>query len=111
MSKVISFRLNPDNPMEAEALRVLEEKQAQGLSYRRVLCEALLSMRDVMSPYSSSLEDINMTLEKFNELIDRLVYCDRGNAYIRSADTKQIALNEDFIHSVKFAARIGMKLD
>jgi len=33
MSKVISFRLNPENPREAQAIAILRAKQAEGFSY------------------------------------------------------------------------------
>ena len=55
MSKVISFRLNPDNPREAQALEILRTKQAEGFSSRRVLTDALIGLmfkNDVGPPYS-----------------------------------------------------------
>jgi hypothetical protein len=42
MSVVIGFRLNPDNPREAQALEILRTKQAEGYSYRRVLTDELI---------------------------------------------------------------------
>ena len=44
MSKVISFRLNPDNPREAEALSVLEKWQNQGFSTRHTITEAIIKL-------------------------------------------------------------------
>ena len=44
MSEVISFRLDPDNPREAQALKILRTKQAEGFSSRRVLTDALIFM-------------------------------------------------------------------
>jgi hypothetical protein len=44
MSEVISFRLDRNNPREAQALGVLKKGQEAGYSLRHVLTEALLAL-------------------------------------------------------------------
>ena len=44
MSEVISFRLNPENPREAQALEILRAKKSEGFSSRQVLTDALIGM-------------------------------------------------------------------
>ena len=43
-SRQIGFRLDPDNPREAQALAVLEQGRAAGYKARHILTEALLAL-------------------------------------------------------------------
>lgn len=52
MSKVFSFRLNPKNQREAEALAILKDWLAQGYSIRHTVTEALLNLNAVNSQTS-----------------------------------------------------------
>ena len=44
MSKVISFRLNKNNPREAIAWHVLQARIAKGYSIRHIMTEALIKL-------------------------------------------------------------------
>jgi len=99
MSVVISFRLNPDNPREAQALKILQTKQAEGFSSRRRLTDALISVLDD--------HDFNETLEHVSDLLERL----NGNNQECSQIPRQqsTSLNDHFLNSVKMAAKPGLR--
>ena len=68
MSKVISFRLNPDNPREAQALEILISKQSEGFSSRRLLTDALISME-------TRREEVTFfSLEKIGDALEHVSY-------------------------------------
>lgn len=46
MSKVFSFRLDADNPREAQARDVIDDWVSQGYSLRHILTEALISFQE-----------------------------------------------------------------
>ena len=110
MSEVISFRLNPDNPREAQALEILRTKQAEGFSSRRILTDALIGMvvekgQDSLFP----IEEFNIALEHVSGLLEQL----NGGNHDHSQSTRPqvAALNDNFLNSVKIAARPGLNLD
>lgn len=110
MSKVISFRLNPENPREAQALEILRSKQAEGFSSRRVLTDALIGIvakkgRDNLF----SIDEFNMALEHVSDLLERI---NNGNPdHDQSTHSKVASLNDNFLNSVKMAAKPGLNLD
>jgi len=110
MSKVISFRLNPDNPREAQALEILKTKQAEGFSSRQVLTDALIGM--VAEKGQSVLfyiDEFNEALEQVSGLLERL----NGGNHAQNQPTfsQGTPLNDNFLNSVKVAARPGVNLE
>jgi len=107
MSKIISFRLNPDNKLEAQALEILKTKQAEGFSRRRILTDALIGMvTPTRQGDSFPLDEFNQTLEQVSGLLERL----NGGTQPQSQPVHPQAsgLNENFINSVRVAARPGI---
>jgi hypothetical protein len=107
MSIVISFRLNPDNPREAQALDILRTKQKEGFSSRRILTDALIKM--AVENGNSNFPPINEfheTLEQVSGLLERL------NGAIQTTNqpihSEASALNDAFLTNVRIAARAGM---
>ena len=110
MSKVISFRLNPDNPREAQALEILRAKQAEGFSSRRVLTDALIAIVTVKQQGTLfSMKEFYEAMEKVSDLIERIN--DQNYSPDQSTHTQVVALNETFLKSVKIAAKPGLELD
>ncbi|MBC8509642.1 MAG: hypothetical protein ISR58_07080 [Anaerolineales bacterium] len=112
MSEVISFRLNPDNPREAQALEILRTKQAEGFSSRRVLTDALVDLaarkeQDTLF----SIEEFNMALEHVSDLLERIDGGSQGNENHQSTSPQRVTLHDDFLNSVKVAAKPGLNLD
>ena len=110
MSEVISFRLDPDNPREAQALEILKTKQAEGFSSRRVLTDALIGIianngQDTLF----SIDEFNTALEQVSGLLEQL----RGGNQTQSQPTppQVAALDDNFLNSVAIAARPGVNLD
>lgn len=73
MSEVISFRLDPNNPREAQALEVLRARREEGYSTRHVLTEALLGFEGRSDLYTiSSPEEFRSTLEQVARLLEQI---------------------------------------
>lgn len=107
MSEVISFRLNPDNKREAQALEILKTKQAEGFSRRRILADALIGMvTSTRQGDSFSIDEFNQALGQVSGLLERL----NGGSQRQNqpAQPQASGLNENFINSVRVAARPGI---
>jgi hypothetical protein len=100
MSKVYSFRLNSDNPREAQAREVIESWVNDGYSLRYVVTEALLNNLE----YKIKLEDIYSLVEKLKNMIS-------GGEITRSIviDKEFNGLSPTFTTSVKNSVRPGLK--
>lgn len=112
MSKVISFRLDPDNPREAIALEILRAEQAKGFSSRRILADALIALED--KPGKSqvlSVEEFNIALEQIAGLLEKINNDNPGNAGHEPVDSQPHALNAHFLQSVKVAVKPGINLE
>lgn len=110
MSEVISFRLNPDNPREAKALDILRSKQAEGFSSRRILTDALIDMvTDKKQVYSVPMTEFYNALEQVSDLLERLDVDDHNDH--QSTHSRVAVLNDNFINSMKNAAKPGLNLD
>lgn len=110
---MIGFRLDPDNPREAQALEVLARWQEQGYSIRHTLTEALVRLE--MSEQEHPLHDLAETLhamtaalDQVGERLDRLQR--RGFRATQSSEGASAALSEAFIASVRNAAKAGLGL-
>ena len=107
MSKVISFRMNPENPREAEALSILYDWLSQGFSTRHTLTEALLILD---SGKSQSLD--NGTLAYLtNQIQEFLVNVETGSAYKTKNNeiSPKQELSAGFVSSIIKAAKPGIK--
>ena len=105
MSKVISFRLNPDNPREAEALTVVQKRLTQGFSTRHTITEALLELDSSNSQAAENnmLRDLSHQLKKILENIES------GTSFMKTkgeVSTKE-KLSEGFVNSILNSAKPG----
>lgn len=109
MSKVISFRLNPANPREAEALAILQEWTSKGFNPRHTLTEALLMLDSGKSP---PLDDgtLNNLTNIINQLLETI---EAGSSFL--ANNSDILLkgelSDRFVASICNAAKPGLKPD
>jgi hypothetical protein len=102
MSEVISFRLDKDNPREAQARTVLKVWGDKGYGIRHVLTEALLNYQ------RSQAEVYNQELfEKLDIICDLL----QKNSIPSTHIENEIILSDQFMASVKKAANPGLRLD
>ncbi len=111
MSEVISFRLDPNNPREAEAMRVLTHCQEQGYSVRHILTEALLNFErmEADSNAKGQLEQILMLMHQITDQLHHLQ--ESGSKLSELPRGPQAALSEAFVLSVKSAAKPGITLE
>ena len=77
MCKVISFRLDQNNPREAEALSILDDRLSQGFSTRHTLTEALLLLDSskFRSLDNGALNDLT------NQIIELLASVDSNSTH------------------------------
>ena len=112
MSKVISFRLDPDNPREAKALDILREKQASGFSSRRILADALVALEDKKGiSQALYVEEFNEILERIVRLLEKNNFETPGIANPDPVSSRPHALNDHFLQSVKVAVKPGINLE
>ena len=109
MSKVISFRLNPENPRDARALAVLQDWLSQGYSTRHTLTEALLMLDSGKSqpPDNETLNDLSHQIQALLAKVEKgathkIMYDD--------ASSKQ-ELSDGFVSSILKATKPGLKFD
>jgi len=109
MSKVISFRLNPGNQREAEALTILDNWLSQGFCTRHTLTEALLMLVSEKSQ-SHDNETLNDLSHQIKELLARV---DKGSTHkikYNHASLKQ-ELSDGFVSSIIRTAKSGLKME
>lgn len=74
-SVVISIRLHPDDPLEADALRIIKEWQNQGYSNREIITNAILRAEGAKpemyseKPTPVSRDALKETLQEFAQYI------------------------------------------
>jgi hypothetical protein len=71
MSKVISFRLNPENQREAKALTVIQKWLGQGFSTRHIMTEALLNL-DSTNFIITDHRILNNFSQQINDLLENI---------------------------------------
>ena len=109
MSEVISFRLNPDNPREAQALEILRTKHAEGFTSRRVLTDALIGMvveNRQVSPFP--ITEFNEALEQVSGFLEKLNSIDYDQGKLESPQV--VGLNDNFLNSVRNSAKPGLEI-
>lgn len=104
MSQVFSFRLDENNPREAQAKQVIEAWASRGFSLRYVLVEALLAYTDQetrQNNYYSVLEQILTILQELR------VEPGPNNGQIN----QDKRLSEPFLNAIAKATRPGLRVE
>jgi hypothetical protein len=109
MSTVISFRLDRNNPREAQALLVLVRWQEEGYSIRHIMTEALIRLEESDTKPDTHLADILAALQAISQQIGQLEA--RSTYPGRTTPEPQAALSDAFLIAVKGAARPGVKME
>lgn len=109
MSKVISFRLNLDNPRDAKALALLQIRQNQGFSTRHTLTEALLNL-DSTNPQAIENEALNDLLTQIKKLLEHIEMGSSREVKVSEIPANEI-LSEEFVASILGNAKVGIKIN
>jgi hypothetical protein len=100
MSKVFSFRLNDENPREAQAGEVIKAWAAEGYSLRQVVVEALVSStkeRPEQGELSSVVE----------QLQDLILSLDNRS----TTPTPKALLSNSFLDAMKNSVKLGLSIE
>jgi len=100
MSKVYSFRLDENNPREAQAKEVIDAWVEDGYSLRRIIIDALISYHREESD-NGELEEI---LGKITQLFESM------NGRITSGNVIQETLPESFVASISKSVKKGIRM-
>ena len=98
MSKVYSFRLDDNNPREAQAREVIEAWDAEGYSLRHMIVDALLSKKIT----GMGNGELNSVVEQLQGLILSL---DKQPKALPSETT----LSNSFLDAVEQSAKSGVR--
>lgn len=101
MSKVYSFRLDADNPREAQAMEVIDTWVSQGYSLRYILTEALIKNGNVQENSKQLVE----TIDRLSELVQAF---DKGVGNNDRRDDK-IKLSMAFTDAMKKSIKQGIR--
>ena len=101
MSKVYSFRLDENNPREAQAREVIDAWVTQGYSLRHQIVDVLISFQDKMSQQKSYDE----LLKQIESLI---VHSKRDN---QAPNDLTDTLSDKFIGSLRISVKDGLKIE
>jgi len=99
MSKVFSFRLDADNPREAQAGEVIEAWVAEGYSLRHVIVEALISFKKE----GVRQGEVNSLVEKLQDLI-------LSFEKLTAPQLSETSLSNSFLDAMKQSVKDGVKL-
>jgi len=101
MSKVYSFRLDENNPREAQARKVIDAWVAKGYSLRHQLVDVLISFQDKGSQQKAYDE----LLKQVERLI---VHSKRSN---QAPNDLSDILSDKFIGPLKMSVKDGLKIE
>jgi len=101
MSKVYSFRLDENNPREAQAGELIEAWVEEGYSLRRVIVDALTSSHR-SDHKTNENEEI---LEKIAFLLENM------NSSRGSVKDVQATLTDTFVGSISKSVKSGIKME
>jgi hypothetical protein len=101
MSEVISFRLDQDNPREAQARAVLKAWVDQGYSVRHVLTEALLAYRGYKE--GVDIDELSHKLDQISNILQK-----NGTPF-KHEDSNDM-LSNSFLASIRKAAKPGVTI-
>ena len=101
MSKVYSFRLNLNNPREAQAIATINELDRKGYSLRQIVVNALLQSEE--NP-ERVMQDMEFVLEQLSEMMNQI-------KDVQNTPNDNISqLSEGFLKSIKTSAKSGVIL-
>jgi hypothetical protein len=103
MSKVYSFRLDKNNPREAQAREVINAWVSKGYSLREIMTKALIFYRSE----ENHSDDFEQKLERLTQLLDALM---KSELPTNIPKTNSGTLQESFVGSIAEAAKPGMKI-
>lgn len=112
MSEVISFRLDLNNPREAQALVVLSAWAKKGYSIRHIITEALINFGEGGGASISTVDadKITTALDKITQLMD-CINLEKGSIPIDTTEgSKGTQINDDFIASLKNTVKPGLTI-
>ena len=98
MSKVYSFRLNDDNPREAQARAVIEYWGRKGVSLRYLIVDALI----IYKKEKTTQGELSSVVEQLQDLILSL---DKTPV----SQPSEATLSHSFLDAVKKSVRAGVK--
>jgi hypothetical protein len=101
MSEVISFRLDKDNPREAQAKAVLKAWAKKGYSVRHVLTDALLGYQGYHK--DMDIHELHMKLDQINQMLQQ----NGAPPLLKEVDVK---LSDSFMASIRKTAKPGVSL-
>ena len=106
MSEVISFRLDPKNPREAQAMAVLQNRQEKGYRTRDILTWALLQ-QDELEYLHELMYGFGEQLQKLSLKLDRL----SSNEFDKSSFLGATSdLSDDFKTAIRKKVKQGLKV-
>jgi hypothetical protein len=100
MSKVYSFRLNDENPREAQAREVIEAWVAEGYSLRQVIVDVLLSSKSEGTGH----DELNSVVEQLQGLIFSL---EAG----KQISTTESSFSDSFLSAMKQSVKDGIRVE
>ena len=107
MSKVISFRLDPNNQRESYALAVLQERLSQGFSTRHTLTEALLNL-DSDKSQAANNGAMNDLSQQIKELLENIQMGSSGVIPCGKVSSQE-KLSDGFVSSILKTAKPGLR--
>ena len=99
MSEVISFRLDENNPREAQARAVLKAWADKGYSVRYVLTETLLAYQGLHKDID--IHELYVKLDLISKMLQQ-------NGAPSISLEKDVGLSDQFLASIKTAAKPGV---
>lgn len=112
MSEVICFRLDPNNPREAQALAFLIQRQEQGYSIRNTMVEAILGFAGQGDDRLKFLiGELHSVLGDAQELVKDMQTRQMTTSAppVETDNTSGANLSEGFLVAVKKAAKPGLR--
>lgn len=104
MSKVFSFRLDENNPREAQAIKIINAWVSKGYSLRYILVEALVDFDNEKTQEDDYTSALGNLINIVNEL---KITMSRKNNYLREKET----LSSTFLESVSKNIQPGIRID
>jgi hypothetical protein len=107
MSKVISFRLDENNPRERLVLETIKTHQLDGYSIRSTIVEAFMYQNNQSDEsHQRVLAELNDTLFQLRQMLDQFNRAGKINDQVPLCPK----LTDDLFDSIKNAAKSGIRL-
>lgn len=104
MSQVFSFRIDENNPREAQARQVIEDWASKGYTLRHVMIEALLTYADK----EARQDDLSSALE---QIITMLKGLSVETGLRNDQQNEEMRLTKPFMDAISKATRPGLRLE